>query len=147
MSSSGNEHDLIVSVSLTKEITTSQTSNGFEAFLLTIQAFDADDAPASVFVFQREVINEWESDPDVRDKSFFSNVASPNDWQELPVGVPSDEDVVLFLYHKIEVFARSLVEAEYIWSEVQKDVRALVQHHKYMLNVVDSDPDETVVID
>jgi len=140
-----NDLELISAVRLTKTIDTNVQE--FDGIMLTIEAMDADDVSVPVFVFQREVINEAESTPDVRDKAFFSNVASPNDWQELPIGVPEDEDIVLFLYHKIQVFVRTAADAEYIWTEVSKDVRALIEHHKFMLSLLVGEPDEILEID
>lgn len=121
--------------------------NGLEAYLLTIRAFDEDDNPVSVFVYQREVIDEEEeSTADGYERAFFSNVASSNDLEELPQGIPSDQNQILFRHHTVQLICRSTSEAEFIWTEINKDLTALINHHKILLERLPSAPHETVVI-
>ena len=105
-----------------------------KAHLLTIEAFDVDDDELSIFVFQREVFDPYETESSNAANALFSHVCSPNDLQELTIGLPEDETITLFRYHKVEALVRSLAEADYAWEEIKKDVQALITHHKLLLN-------------
>lgn len=102
---------------------------------LRIEATDASDNPLDLFVYQTEILDlyaETSSNPTVV-SALFQGVASPNDLEELPVGVPDEDDgVEVFMLSYVDVYTRSTDEAEFIWEEIQADVRGLVRHFQLL---------------
>lgn len=103
-----------------------------ESALISIEALDASDNPLPIFVYQVEVFDPTAVAEEDQVAAFFSNVCSPNDIQELTVGIPDDSDVVKFRHHKITALCRSVNEANWIWEEVQLDVQSLIDHQKLL---------------
>ena len=136
---------MLTYVKLTGTFTPHNTDNnislpsGLAANLLRIDATDASDNPVDLFVYVTEVLDLYEetsSNPTVI-SALFQNVASPNDYEELPVGVPDPEDEVAndqFMLSYIEILTRSRDEAEFVWNEVVADVRGLVRHFQLLLD-------------
>lgn len=128
---------LITYIKLNKVLTPNSSDssivlpNNQLAFKLEITAVDENGDPLHIFVHQVEQLNP--NDPTNR-AAMFTNVSSPNDWQELPESVPTDPDVLLFRYYKITVICRSAMEADYIWTSVQSDTENLIKLHKLLLN-------------
>lgn len=113
-----------------------QMSTGLEANRLVIEATDGSDNPVDIFVYQTEVLDLYEeqasANADTR-SALFVGVASPNDLQELPVGVPgTSDDVDMFMLASVDVLTRSMDESVFIWDTVVAEVRALVRHHKLL---------------
>lgn len=107
--------------------------NGQLSHLVSITAEGASANALDIFVFQLELRNPYAASSNVY-QAYFSNVGSPTDLQELPHGIPTSlTSHKQFLYSQIDVIVRSPTEAQYVWDEVQKDVAALVDQHKWMI--------------
>jgi len=130
---------LITYVKLTKTITpdTNPVDSGIPTelknfHLLQVVATDDLDDPAPIFVFQTEVKDPRETDPLKKFWGYFTNVASPADWQDFPDGIPDDDTVTMWRYHEISIICQSLEELNTIYDSILVDVQALVDHHKYL---------------
>lgn len=134
--SSNYFQDLITSITLHKSLTLNTLDSDARfpsdqlANLLTITATRGDGSPANVFVYQANTAdyNTW-----VKNAS-FTNVCSPNDWQELPIGVPTDDSVTLFRLNTVTCVCRTITEAETVYTSIVGDVKSLVNIHKLLLN-------------
>lgn len=130
---------LITSVTLTKKY--KFVKNGaFEQdyAYLEISATDSEGSPAHIFVYQKEPFDSRE-EADEQNKAFFTAVCSPLDWQEMPIGTLNDNDYLMFRTSVANLIVRSEKEADYIYSEIQKDVKLLTDINKMLLD----DPDFT----
>lgn len=82
----------------------------------------------SLFVYQRHTLN-----PETGEfGGFFSNVASPNDYEELPVGEPADTDTTtkLFRLDYVEAYFESRAAADDFVTAVSDDIELLIQAMK-----------------
>ncbi len=128
---------LITYVKLNKVLTPNSSDSSIvlplqqKAFKLEISAVDAANQPLHIFVHQVEQLSPL--DP-TNQAAMFSNVVSPNDWQELPESIPTDPNVILFRYSKVTVITRTAFEADYIWTSIQSDVENLIKLHKLLLS-------------
>jgi len=124
-------------------------SSQYPVYYITITALDESDDPAPVFVYRRFVIDEAQTDVDERDRAFFSNICSPTDWEELPVGIPNgagEEDVTVFRHNVINAYVRSQAELDFLWDEVKTDVQLLVNHGKHIAGTIGSADEDEVTI-
>jgi len=128
---------LVTTIKLDKVLTPNASDpdvtlpNDQKAFRLEITSTDGLGNPIHIFVHQTEQMDP--NNPDSR-VAMFTNVASANDWQELPESIPTDPNVIIFRYYKAVAIARSAIEADFIWQAVKNDVANLVKLHKLLLS-------------
>lgn len=114
-------------------------ARGTVCMLLEIDAVDNSNPPAPVplFVYQLAMNDPRAQSPDQQYIAMYSNVASANDMQELPIGIPTlltDPTTQMFLLDKISVICQSLDAANFIWSRVQAHVDQLVAQNRQFAN-------------
>ena len=100
-----------------------------QGFRYTIEVIRAVDMPSEIFVYQRKPIISDTSHEDV-----FSNIASPTDIEEYPVGDPASADRPFFRASAVDLVFRNLTLAEDAWEAIQSDVEQLV----WALNMMDT---------
>jgi len=136
-SSNYYEYELITHIELSKRLVNNSTDpesvlpDQLVSTYIEITATDANGDPADIFVYQVEPINYDSLDTRA---ALFSNVCSPNDWQELPIGVPTDEETLYFRLNTLKAICRSAAESDLIWTSVIEDVEALIAVHKSLLD-------------
>lgn len=113
--------------------------------IIEISAEDNEGDPVNVFVYQREVFDARAEDPRP-DVSFFSHVASPADYMEMPAGIPDDETTIFFRYDKLTHVTHSDTEIDYVWNEVMKDVLYFTRTNKRLNDPSPSQVKEDEVI-
>jgi hypothetical protein len=75
-----------------------------------------------IFVHRVEVLDP-NADPELQTVAFFDHVVTPSEYNELPVGLPGEDDnYLVFRTNEIRHFARSFAEMEALWVAVKSDV-------------------------
>ena len=129
-SSSSSPEPGVRSVTLRKGITGTYVEGRTQGYLLQLEVTETVGVDPYLFVFQR-----------INDNDEFSNVASPADLEEYPVGEP-DDGSPFFRLHEASLVFRNLTQLEKSVEDVEKDIEGLVE----TLNQLDRLQESTVVI-
>jgi len=114
-----------------------------DTHLVTMTASGSANIAIPLFVYQSEVVNPLTSLNGML--AFFTNIASPLDMQDLPVGVPLDAQAnTMFRLSTLRVYTRSQKEAEFVRDEVRADVRALVSRCKALNSWISTPSSENI---
>ena len=133
---------LITSVDYVVEITPSEVddtqilTNGLAATRLVITLTDPGSGAEGVhlFVYQVEVIDPTETLADDQVKAMFTNVASPNDIEDLPIGAQSTTVGHLFRHNVVDLLLPSYTYANDLKDEILADITALIERNKLLDN-------------
>jgi len=137
---------------LSRESNQDRQSGGYAGHWLKVTCTAATapedvDETTAIFVYQRERVQNIDDPAADKVHSFFSNVACPNDLEEIaPEAEPADVDVETphFRLDYFEAYFQSRAELETCWADIQLDVSALkkaLQHR-----CAQADEPEVVVI-
>ena len=109
-------------------------TNGLAATRLQITTTTDGTTPAYVFVYQVEVEDPMETEPENQVKALFTNVASPNDMQELPVGAQFNTAGHMFRHDEVDVLLPTYDLIETLKDQILADLDALVERNKLLTN-------------
>lgn len=98
-----------------------------QGFRYVIEVLESSGLPLEIFVYQRKPIISGTDYTDV-----FSNVASPADFEEYPVGAPSCDAYPFFRLKSIDLVFRSMSLADDAWIALQNDIAQLIESLEFM---------------
>lgn len=131
-SSNGSEpsssSDRTRGVTLRKASVSRYTTSKVDGFRFRVEAVDPVDMPADIFLYLRRPLDPATG----ADADEFSNVCSPADLEEYPVGSPTGTPP-FFRAAEVDLVFRSQSQAEEAWESIRAEVAVLVD----TLNLMD----------
>ena len=117
-------------IKLIKEAQGTYVQGRTQGYRMVVRAVESNAMPIEVFVFQRKPGSG--ADPDVPYLDEFTNIASPADLEEYPVGAPIDPNMPFFRLARADLVFRSEEIAAEAWAGILSDVAGLVEALNYM---------------
>jgi hypothetical protein len=105
------------------------------AYPLTIRAKGFNGAPSEIFIYHRlDTVDPYNGD-------VFEAVATPIQIEELPLNcsaefLEQEQQIPFYRKDLVELYTRSLQEAEYIWEEIKDQTKDFIQNFRYLNDLV-----------
>jgi len=120
-------------IKLVKEAQGTYVSGRTQGYRIVVNATESSGIPKEIFVFQRKPGSG--ADPAVPYLDEFTNIASPADLEEYPVGAPIDPNAPFFRMATVDLVFRSEELAADAWAGILSDAAGLVEALNYMDNL------------
>ena len=120
-------------IKLVKEAQGTYVQGRTQGYRMVVRATESHAMPVEIFVFQRKPGSG--ADPHVPYLDEFTNIASPADLEEYPVGAPIDPNMPFFRLATVDLVFRSEEIAAEAWAGILSDTAGLVEALNYMDNL------------
>ena len=117
-------------IKLVKEAQGTYVQGRTQGYRMVVRATESHAMPVEIFVFQRKPGSG--ADPHVPYLDEFTNIASPADLEEYPVGAPIDPNMPFFRLATVDLVFRSEEIAAEAWAGILSDTAGLVEALNYM---------------
>ena len=120
-------------IKLVREAQSVYVKGRTQGYRMIVNATESHDMPKEIFVYQRKPGSG--ADPSVPYLDEFTNIASPADIEEYPMGAPIDPNAPFFRLATVDLVFRSEELATEAWNGILSDVTGLVEALNYMDNL------------
>ena len=99
----------------------------YQSYLMRVEVIAAEEVSDKIFIMQRSLSPATQDEPLPDPIDRFSSIASPVDLEQSPEDAPDLEHEIPFYRTKsVDLLFRSLMELQDTWTDIQEDVRGLI---------------------